>query len=136
LVAVTRPAGALLGIHLLRRGGDFRPALALVRALLAARQLPHHAALQDVLADRHGEHAIGEIDLAGAAAPHGFDRDLHCPHPYAGPDADGPSAAGASPAGAAGVSAAGAAGSAALRRPAGYGASFGRARFEASLTMM
>src|SRR5215813_241112 len=36
-----------------------------------------HATLQDVLADRGAEHRIGEIDLAGAAALDGFDRDLH-----------------------------------------------------------
>jgi hypothetical protein len=51
LVAVAGAAGALLGVHLLGRRRDFGAALGLVRALLAARQLPHHAALQDVLAD-------------------------------------------------------------------------------------
>src|SRR5262249_26456467 len=63
---------------------DFGPALGLVRALLAARKLPHHAALQDVLADRLSEHGIGEIDLAGALAFDGLDRDLHGSLPASG----------------------------------------------------
>jgi hypothetical protein len=51
LVAVAGATGALLGVHLLGRRRHFGAALGLVRALLAARQLPHDAALQDVLAD-------------------------------------------------------------------------------------
>src|SRR6185312_2768209 len=77
LVAVAGAAGALLGVHLLRSGRHFRTALALVRALLAARQLPHHASLQDVLADGSAEHRIRELQLAGALALDGLDRDLH-----------------------------------------------------------
>src|SRR5881394_1680366 len=72
-----RAAGALLGVHLLGRRRDLGTALGLVRALLAARQLPHHAALQVILADGGAEHRVGEIDLAGAVALDGLDRDLH-----------------------------------------------------------
>src|SRR5205807_963995 len=121
--------GALLGVHLLGRRRHFGATLCLVRALLAARQLPHHAALQDILADRDAEHRIGEIDLARAAALDGFDRDLH-DIPPAAQAAGPPASAAGSPAACSG--AAGAAASAALRRPAGYGAAFGRARLEAS----
>src|SRR6185437_16770202 len=77
LVAVAGATGALLRIHLLGRRRDLGAALGLVRALLAVRKLPHHAALQDVLADGYGEHRVGEVDFAGAAAFNGFDRDLH-----------------------------------------------------------
>src|SRR5476651_2486863 len=77
LVAVTGLAGALLGVHLLGRRRHFGAALGLVRALLAARELPHDATMQDVLANGGAEHRIGEIDLAGTAALDGFDCDLH-----------------------------------------------------------
>src|SRR3954471_9523507 len=77
LVAVAGAAGAFLGVHLLGRRRDLGAALGLVRALLAARQLPHHATLQDVLAEGRAEHRIGEIDLAGTVALDGLDRDLH-----------------------------------------------------------
>src|SRR4029077_13018555 len=77
LVAVAGATGTLFGGRLLGRRREFGAALGFVRALRATRQLPHDAALQDVLAERGAEHRIGEVDLAGAAALDGFDRDFH-----------------------------------------------------------
>src|SRR6266404_4231070 len=77
LVAMTGLTGALLGVHLLGSRLDLGATLGLVRTLLAARQLPHHAAVQNVGADGDAEHRIGEIDLTGAGAFDGFDLEFH-----------------------------------------------------------
>src|SRR5690348_17275028 len=46
--AVARRAGALLAIHFLAGARDLRPVFDLMRATLAFRQLPDHAAMDDV----------------------------------------------------------------------------------------
>src|SRR5215469_5214205 len=79
--AVARRAGALLPIHLLAGARDLGPILDLVGAALALRQLPHHAAMNDVDAWLQSENGVGQCDRASLFAVERGDLNFHITRP-------------------------------------------------------
>src|SRR6185437_15058484 len=82
--ALAGAAGALLPPRLLGGALDVADALGLVGAGAALGELPVHHARQDVLADRHAEDLVGELDVADALVVEVLDGELHDWPPSAG----------------------------------------------------
>src|SRR5262249_21678236 len=79
--AMARRAGAFLPVHFLAGARDLRPVFDLVGAALTLRQLPHHAAMNDVGARLESENGVRQRDRASLLAVERGDLNFHITRP-------------------------------------------------------